>query len=141
MGLALAGSFSEVLGVEQITSAVADARATAAKNGITNARFIEAPVEAWLEGKTPDGVEPPTTPFNGGVLVDPPRSGLHPRAVRGLLTLAPPWILYVSCNPSTLARDVALLADGGYRPVRLRVVDMFPHTAHIESVLLLERAA
>lgn len=139
MGLALAGSFSEILGVEQVTSAVADARATAEANGITNARFIEAPVEAWLEGKTPAGVEPPPTPFEGGVLVDPPRSGLHPHAVRGLVALAPPWILYVSCNPSTLARDAALLVDGGYRPVRLRVVDMFPHTAHVESVLLLER--
>jgi 23S rRNA (uracil1939-C5)-methyltransferase len=140
MGLALAGSFSEVLGVEQVTSAVADARATAAANGIANARFIEAPVEAWLEGKTPDGVEPPPMPFEGGVLVDPPRSGLHPRAVRGLLALAPPWILYVSCNPSTLARDAALLVEGGYQPVRLRVIDMFPHTAHVESVLLMERA-
>ena len=78
-------------------------------------------------------------PFEGGVLVDPPRSGLHPRAVRGLITLAPPWILYVSCNPSTLARDAALLVDRGYQPVRLRVIDMFPHTAHVESVLLMER--
>lgn len=139
MGLALAGSFSEVLGVEQVTSAVADARATAAANGIVNARFIEAPVEAWLEGKTPEGVEPPPRPFEGGVLADPPRCGLHPRAVRGLLALAPPWILYVSCNPSTLARDAALLVEGGYQPVRLRVIDMFPHTAHVESVLLMER--
>jgi 23S rRNA (uracil1939-C5)-methyltransferase len=139
LGLALADTFSEVLGVEQVASAVANARATAAANGIANARFIEAPVEAWLEGKAPDGVEPPPMPFEGGVLVDPPRSGLHPRAVRGLLALAPPWILYVSCNPSTLARDAALLVDGGYRPVRLRVVDMFPHTAHVESVLLMER--
>ncbi len=141
MGLALADSFSEVIGVEQVPSAVADARATAAANGIANARFIEAPVEAWLEGKTADGVEPPPMPFDGGVLVDPPRSGLHPRAVRGLLALTPPWILYVSCNPSTLARDAALLVDGGYQPVRLRVIDMFPHTAHVESVLLMERAA
>lgn len=140
MGLALAGSFSEVLGVEHVSSAVADARANAARNGITNTRFLEAPVEAWLEGKTPDDVEPPTKPLDSGVLVDPPRSGLHPRAVRGLLALAPPWILHVSCNPSTLARDAALLVDGGYRPVRLRIVDMFPHTAHVESVLLMERA-
>jgi 23S rRNA (uracil1939-C5)-methyltransferase len=139
LGLALSGSFSEVIGVEQISSAVADARATAAGNGITNVRFIEAPVEAWLEGKTPEGVEPPPARLDGGALVDPPRSGLHPRAVRGLIALAPSWLLYVSCNPSTLARDVALLVDGGYRPVRLRVVDMFPHTAHVESVLLMER--
>jgi 23S rRNA (uracil1939-C5)-methyltransferase len=140
MGLALAASFSEVIGGEQASSAVADARANAAANGITNARFLEAPVEAWLEGKTPDGVEPPPRPCADGVLVDPPRCGLHPRAAHGLLALAPPWILYVSCNPSTLARDAALLVDGGYRPVRLRVVDMFPHTAHVESVLLMERA-
>jgi hypothetical protein len=60
LGLALAGSFSEVIGVEQVSSAVADARATAAANGINNARFIEAPVEAWLEGKVPEGVEPAT---------------------------------------------------------------------------------
>jgi 23S rRNA (uracil1939-C5)-methyltransferase len=140
MGLALAGSFSEVIGVELASSAVADARANAAANGITNARFLEAPVEAWLEGKAPDGVEPPPRPCLDGVLIDPPRCGLHPRAAHGLRALAPPWILYVSCNPSTLARDAALLVEGGYRPVRLRVVDMFPHTAHVESVLLMERA-
>ncbi len=141
LGLALAGSFSEILGVEQNAAAVADARATAEANGIAHARFIRAPVEDWLEGKALEAGEPPRSPFDGGVLVDPPRTGLHPRAVRGVCALAPSWILYVSCNPSTLARDVALLVDGGYRPTRLRVVDMFPHTAHVESVLLLERAA
>jgi tRNA/tmRNA/rRNA uracil-C5-methylase (TrmA/RlmC/RlmD family) len=81
---------------------------------------------------------------NGGgwdvVLLDPPRAGLHPRALEKVLRLAPARIVYVSCNPSTLARDAGtLVAQGGYVARRLRVFDLFPQTPHLESVLVLDR--
>jgi 23S rRNA (uracil1939-C5)-methyltransferase len=140
LSLALADSFSEVLGVEQLASAVGDARRNAERNGITHARFLEAVVEQWLAVEAIGGAGS-IHGFDGGVLVDPPRAGLHPKAVKGVLGLRPPWILYVSCNPSTLARDAALFVEGGYRPGRMQIVDMFPHTAHVETVMVMERGA
>ena len=92
-------------------------------------RAWEAPVDA-----------PSGRPAWDVVLVDPPRSGLHPRALEKIAALAAPRIIYVSCNPSTLARDAGfLVADAGYSAKRLRVFNLFPQTPHLESVLLLER--
>lgn len=131
--LPLAARVRELLGVELLDCAVAEARANAAANQISNVRFVAAPVEAkqappWL-----------AEPWDL-VLVDPPRSGLHPRALERLIAMRPARIVYVSCNPSTLARDAgALIATAGYRARRLRVFDLFPQTPHLESVLYLER--
>lgn len=136
--LALAGAFAEVHGVEQAASSIADARRNAERNGVGHVRFTEAVVEDWLAVEAIGGAGS-IHGYDGGVLLDPPRAGLHPKAVRGVLGLRPPWILYVSCNPSTLARDAKLFVEGGYRADRLQIVDLFPHTAHVESVLLMER--
>ena len=73
------------------------------------------------------------------MVADPPRAGFHPKALAALVTLAPERIVYVSCNPATLARDAGLLAGQGYRLARAGIVDMFPHTAHVESIALFER--
>jgi 23S rRNA (uracil1939-C5)-methyltransferase len=74
------------------------------------------------------------------VILDPPRSGLHPRALERVRQLRAPRIVYVSCNPATLARDAGVLVnEDGYHPIRLRAFDLFPQTPHIESVLLLTR--
>jgi len=73
------------------------------------------------------------------VIVDPPRSGLNKKTIRGLLRLSPKTLLYVSCNPATLARDIIFLQSGGYHLVETRLVDMFPQTYHIESVNLFKR--
>jgi 23S rRNA (uracil1939-C5)-methyltransferase len=134
LGLSLARSFREVLGVEQVAAAVSDARRNAARNSIDNACFVEADAEDWCPDAAASGKQ-----FDG-VLCDPPRAGLHPRALRGLLALAPSWILYVSCNPPALARDAVALVQSGYEPISLQIVDLFPHTAHIESVLLFIRS-
>jgi 23S rRNA (uracil1939-C5)-methyltransferase len=71
--------------------------------------------------------------------VDPPRAGLHPDARNRLLELTPPRLVYISCNPATLARDVQEFVTGGYRLEVVRPIDLFPHTAHVESVALLTR--
>lgn len=131
--LPLARAGARVLGVEVVAPAVAEARANAAANGIEAAAFLCAAVEekarqAWEDERW------------DLVLVDPPRSGLHPRALEKLVALAPPRIAYVSCNPSTLARDAGALVAAGFSPRRLRVFDLFPQTPHLESVLLLERS-
>ena len=72
------------------------------------------------------------------VITDPPRAGMHPDVIKTLLGAAPPRIVYVSCNPATQARDAALLVEGGYRVLKVQPVDMFPHTHHVENVMLLE---
>jgi 23S rRNA (uracil1939-C5)-methyltransferase len=74
------------------------------------------------------------------VVVDPPRKGLHPRALASIVDMNPGRIVYVSCNPATLARDLRLFADSGYMTKRVQPVDMFPQTYHIESVTLLEKS-
>jgi len=131
--LPLARQVDSVLGVEIQERAIVEARANARANGIENARFQAGPVEAreshpWEAKGAWDAV-----------LIDPPRSGLHPRALEKVLGLDAGRIVYVSCNPSTLARDAGhLVAEGGYRARRLRVFDLFPQTPHLESVLILE---
>jgi 23S rRNA (uracil1939-C5)-methyltransferase len=71
------------------------------------------------------------------VILDPPRGGMHTTTVNDVLELSPKKIVYVSCNPSTQVRDIKLFAEGGYKLVKIRPVDMFPHTYHIENVALL----
>jgi 23S rRNA (uracil1939-C5)-methyltransferase len=82
----------------------------------------------------------PAAPVIDAVLVDPPRAGLHPGVVSRLIHLGAPRLVYVSCNPGTLGRDLALLCEQRYRPLWVRAVDMFPHTPHIECVAVLERS-
>ena len=126
--LPIARRAREVVGVESNEAAVRDAERNAARNDITNARFIAGEAERIdLESLGADAV-----------VVDPPRVGLHAHAVKRLLALAAPRLVYVSCNPSTLGRDLALLAER-YHLEWVRPVDMFPHTAHIESVAALSR--
>ncbi|MFM9164827.1 MAG: 23S rRNA (uracil(1939)-C(5))-methyltransferase RlmD, partial [Solirubrobacterales bacterium] len=133
IGLVLAPNAGEVVGVEIVEQAVEDARRNAALNEITNATFIEGNVRVVLK----ELAEGPARPDL--VVVDPPRSGLARKAVARIAEAAPKRIVYVSCNPTTLAPDAAQLAEGGYRLVRVRPVDMFPQTPHIECVALLER--
>ena len=108
--------------------AVADARHNAEINGVTNSRFVSGDVRQMLAG------------FNEDVdvmVIDPPRAGMHQDVVTEVLQIGPQRIIYVSCNPSTLARDLALLKEK-YHVVEVQPVDMFPHTWHIEAVACLE---
>jgi 23S rRNA (uracil1939-C5)-methyltransferase len=128
--LPLAAHAEQITGIEEHPTAIADAEANAADNGIRNALFIAGRVERALADMDES--------FDTAVL-DPPRRGCHPKALEALVRLAPPRIVYVSCHPGTLARDLKLLVAGGYRVASVQPVDLFPQTAHIESVTLLVR--
>jgi len=128
--LSLADKVSYVIGIEKDAGAVADARLNVTE--LTNVEFIEGSVEVSLPrlGRRIDLA-----------VLDPPRQGCKPQALTSLIELAPRRIVYVSCDPATLARDARRLTDGGYQLVEVQPVDMFPQTYHIESVALWERQA
>ena len=133
IGLAMARYVNRVIGVEIVEDAVADARANAARNTITNAEFLcadAAKAVLLLEEKkiSPDMV-----------VLDPPRKGVAPETLRCIGRMNPERIVYVSCNSATLARDCALLSELGYETVRAGAVDLFPRTAHCETVVLLSK--
>ncbi|MBI1799504.1 MAG: 23S rRNA (uracil(1939)-C(5))-methyltransferase RlmD [Candidatus Eisenbacteria bacterium] len=127
-----------VVGVESVPDAVEAARRNAARNRIANARFetgeARRVLREWARGERPGALKPDV------VVVDPPRAGLHPRVVARVIELRPQRVVYVSCNPGTLARDLRNFAAGGYALAEARPFDMFPHTPHIECVARLELA-
>ncbi len=132
IALYLARYCRQVVGIEEIPEAIADAEENMRLNDITNAIFYAGDVKNVLS---------PEFALRHGrpdvVITDPPRAGMHETAVRFLLDLAAPRIVYVSCNPATQARDLNLLSEK-YATLKVQPVDMFPHTHHIESVALLE---
>ncbi len=132
IGLVLAGDALTVWGVDVSEESVACALENADLNGIANAAFFAAETGAALEELHSRAGDPDV------VVVDPPRAGLSPKALRRIARLEPAKIVYVSCNPTTLAGNVKeLVGEWGYRLERVRPVDMFPHTPHIETVALL----
>ncbi|MEW4371800.1 23S rRNA (uracil(1939)-C(5))-methyltransferase RlmD [Paenibacillus kandeliae] len=133
ISLFLAQHAERVYGVEIVKEAIEDARKNAELNGMSNVEFevgaSEDVIPRWKEqGITPDVI-----------VVDPPRKGCDPRLLETILQMQPEKVVYVSCNPSTLARDLQVLEEGGYRTVEVQPVDMFPHTVHVESVAVLVR--
>jgi 23S rRNA (uracil1939-C5)-methyltransferase len=134
LGLVLAPNALTVWGVEIVEEAVACAIENAELNNVTNAAFFAGNVGASVDELEERGGAPDV------IVVDPPRAGLAGKALRRLGRIEAPRIVYVSCNPTTLASDVRYLAEQhGYRLVRARPIDMFPHTPHVETVALLER--
>ena len=135
IALALATRAGEVVGVEQVERAVADAIANARLNGVDNARFFAGDVRTAMRPLIEEAGKPDV------VVVDPPRAGLSAKIVRRVLEAEPARVVYVSCNPTTLAPNARQLADAGYELRTVQPVDMFPQTPHIECVALLERTA
>ena len=133
ISLFLAKSAHSVIGAEIVPEAVENARANAARNGIENARFICADASEAAERFLDEGIRPET------VVVDPPRKGMDEAAVRALCGMAPDRIVYVSCNPATLARDILVFSDCGYTLRRAEAFDLFPRTSHVETVVLMVR--
>lgn len=126
IAILMANHVQHVVGVELVKDAVEAAWENATRNDIGNAEFHHADVKDYLKQIEGSGEQ-----FDV-VIIDPPRSGLHPKALRRMLRLEAPKILYVSCNPATFARDARIITDAGYHLPMVRPVDMFPHTMHIE---------
>lgn len=133
ISLFLAQKARKVFGVEVVTEAIEDAKRNADLNGITNAEFAageaEVVIPKWYkEGNTADVL-----------VVDPPRKGCDEALLQTIIEMKPKKVVYVSCNPGTLARDLRILEDGGYNTVEVQPVDMFPMTTHVECCAWLER--
>ena len=129
--LAMAKAAGKVIGVEVVEQAVEDARENALRNGIENAEFFcgdagKAALELEQRGIRPDVV-----------VVDPPRKGLNADTIEALSRMQPRRIVYVSCDPATMARDVALLKERGYKLQSAQAADLFPRCSHVESIVCL----
>lgn len=133
IGLSMADKARELIGVEIIPQAVENAKTNAAANGVTNARFLCADAGQAAAKLAEEGLKPDV------VLVDPPRKGCSLDTIEAICTMAPQRVVMVSCNSATAARDVELFAQRGYKATQARTVDMFPRTANVEAVILLER--
>ncbi|MEL6538108.1 MAG: 23S rRNA (uracil(1939)-C(5))-methyltransferase RlmD [Bacteroidota bacterium] len=126
---------AQIVGVDIIASAIADAKENASRNGIEGVKFHAADVGKFLN-EHPD--------YQGKIrtiILDPARAGIAPKTLKKIIDLNAERMVYVSCNPATQARDIEILAQAGYHIQKFSLVDQFPHTAHVESVALLERQA
>jgi len=133
ISLVLAGQAGRVIGAEIVPQAIEDAKENARRSGIKNAEFFCGDAGAVAQRLAREGVRPQV------ICVDPPRKGLAPEVPAILAGMAPDRIVYVSCDPATLARDVDRLAPLGYRAEQARGVDLFPRTCHVEAIVLLQR--
>ena len=132
IGLFVSKQARKLVGVEMVADAIEDAKENAALNGVDHARFFAGDVidicnDAFFAEHGRADV----------VITDPPRAGMHEKLVKKLLEIAAPTVVYVSCNPATQARDLALLSEK-YEVTKIQPVDMFPHTLHIENVVQLK---
>jgi 23S rRNA (uracil1939-C5)-methyltransferase len=135
IGLHIADDVRAVVGIEQVAPAVEDARRNATMNGVQNCRFVQGDLRNVLTRQRD------TLMSHGApdvMILDPPRAGMHPDVVRVILDMMPQRIVYISCNPTTQARDTALLVSR-YRIEEVQPVDMFPHTFHIENIVAFSR--
>lgn len=131
--LALAAKAGQVIGVEIVPEAVDNAKQNAARNGVDNVSFLCADAGQAAMMLAEQGTRPDV------LMVDPPRKGLDEQAIAAIAQMQPPRVVYVSCDPATLARDLKRFAAYGYRAVTAHACDLFPRTKHIETVVLLSR--
>ena len=123
----------KVIGIEYVPEAIDDARFNARSNGITNCRFFAGDMKDVLNEEFIRTHGRPDV-----IILDPPRAGIHPDVAKVILKASPARMVYVSCNPASQARDLAILCQD-YRITAVQPVDMFPHTMHVENVVALER--
>ena len=131
IGLFLSPKAKKVVGIEYVKEAIDDAKINAQNNGITNSTFYAGDMKDMLTGEFIKQNGKPDL-----VVLDPPRAGIHQDVAKVLLEAAPPKMVYVSCNPASQARDLAILSEK-YEITKVRPVDMFPHTHHVENVVAL----
>ncbi len=131
----VSGKAKKVIGFESIRSAIRDAAENAILNQVENVQFAEANLyKSFLPIIELNNIPKPDV-----IIIDPPRSGMHKNTVGDVIQLNPDRIVYVSCNPATQARDIKLMVEAGYKLKKMKPVDMFPHTYHIENVALLKK--
>lgn len=133
ISLFLAQHAKQVYGVEIVPEAIEDARVNAELNGMSHVQFEVGASEDVIPRWKEQGIEADV------IVVDPPRKGCDGKLLETILEMKPERVVYVSCNPATLARDLRVLEDGGYKAVEVQPVDMFPHTTHVECVVRLVR--
>ncbi|MCK5738548.1 23S rRNA (uracil(1939)-C(5))-methyltransferase RlmD, partial [bacterium] len=138
IGIFVSPRVRQVIGFELVEAAIKDARKNAVLNNVENVDFFLGDMKNVLIQQTELENALPKPDI---LITDPPRAGMHEKVVRQILKLAPEKIVYVSCNPATFARDVQLLCEEKYELVKVRPVDLFPHTAHVETVGLLKLRA
>ena len=131
IGLCASDGCKQLIGVELNADAIRDAKENARRNGVENARFLCDDAGRFMQKLAKEGNAPDV------VMMDPPRAGSDQKFLQSLLMLKPKRVVYVSCNPETLARDLRVLVDGGYQAEWATPVDMFPGTEHVETVVLL----
>ncbi len=137
ISLFMARRAGKVCGVEIIPEAIENAKQNAARNGIENVEFFVGKAEEVLPAYMQTRKEAGEDPDIDVICVDPPRKGCDAKCLETILDIRPERVVYVSCDPATLARDLRILADGGYRLQKVRPVDQFGHTVHVETVCLL----
>ena len=133
ISLAVAKSAKRVIGVEKVSAAIKNARENAVRNKIDNAEFVCSTAASAVERLIASGERPDI------VILDPPRKGSDEITLGAILCAEPKRIVYVSCNPRTLARDLRFLTAGGYTLAAVTGVDLFPQTVHVETVVLMSR--
>lgn len=133
IGLSMARNVSKLMGVEIIPQAIENAKENAKNNGVDNAEFMCADASEAADELARRGARPDV------VVIDPPRKGCDGAVIDAISKMSPKRVVYVSCDPETLARDLALFAEGGYETKKVTPVDMFPRTGHVETVVLMSR--
>ncbi|HFU3711579.1 TPA: 23S rRNA (uracil(1939)-C(5))-methyltransferase RlmD [Streptococcus suis] len=133
IGLSFAKQVKHVYGVEVVEKAVADSQKNATRNGINNVTYVCDSAENAMQKWVADGIKPTV------IFVDPPRKGLTESFIKASVSVAPEKIVYISCNVATMARDVKLYEELGYKLIKVRPVDLFPNTHHVETVALLSK--
>ena len=134
IGITMADHIQKLIGIESVAPAVEDAKQNAKKNGVENAEFYAAKAEDLLPRLVKQGLKADVA------VLDPPRGGCEPELLDAVANIAPEKIVYVSCNPTTLARDAQILCRSGYKIEYAQPVDLFPMTEHVETIVLLSRA-
>ena len=133
IGMSMADRCRELIGVEIIPEAIENAKQNAERNGVNNARFLCGDATKAAETLRAEGIRPDV------IVVDPPRKGLTPELIDTIVQMAPDRVVYVSCDPATLARDLKLFSEKDYSVKEITPCDMFPRTAHVEAVVMMSR--
>ena len=133
IGIYISSFVKKVYGIEIVKDAIKDAKFNAKKNNIKNISFYDSDIKDFFTNQNTK-IDKPNT-----IIIDPPRPGLHPNVVKDIIILSPSKIIYISCNPSTQARDVKIFLEEDYKICDIQPIDMFPHTPHIECILTLKK--